>query len=187
MKVIARLGKAEEPVDCFQSLVGLSVFIMNMKRRRVSDQNIEGTSISRLIQQQAWNHPKSPQIGLALRILICRVGTILDRSAEAADQKTLKAYHVQVQVGTAFHMGKGIVGVVGWVMVAGYIKQRNVQKSQQILQIGIRQVSASKDQLDLAKVTAGTKSIKTFDNFITYGKNVHNGCIVPQNDAPCKG
>ncbi len=120
-------------------------------------------------------------------MLIGPVWAVAHRPTEAPDQELLKTGCLQVQVRAAFRVSKGVFSVVSWVMVSGHIKKRNIQKSQQVLKVRVGQVSTSEDKLHFAKVTACTKSIKTFDDFIADCKNFHNRCIVPQNDVPCKG
>ena len=45
VKMIARLCGAQEPVDGFQSLMRLCLFIMDPKWRRVCNKNIKGTPV----------------------------------------------------------------------------------------------------------------------------------------------
>ncbi len=45
VKVITRFGDIDKPVDGFQSLMGLGVIVMDMERRRMCDQDIQGTPI----------------------------------------------------------------------------------------------------------------------------------------------
>lgn len=45
MKMITWFGNADEPVDGFQSLVRLGVFIVNSKRRGVRYEYIEGAPV----------------------------------------------------------------------------------------------------------------------------------------------
>ena len=120
-------------------------------------------------------------------MLVCPVRAVADRAAEAADQKFLKPDHFQVQVGTAFHARQSVFRIIGRVMVARHIKQRNIQQRQQVFQVWVGQVSTPQNQLDLTKVTTGTKVVKAIDHFIADGKYFHNERIVPQNDVPCKG
>lgn len=187
VEVIARLCHAQEPVNGFQSLVGWCIIIMDPKGRRVGDENIEGATIIEAVQHQPGKHAEGSQVRFVLGMLVCPVWAIADRPAEASDQKLLEPDHFQVQVGAAFHARQGIFGIEGGVVVARHIKQRDVQHRQQVFQVGIGQVSTPQDQLDLTKVTSGTKVVKAIDNLITDGKYFHSGCIVPQNDVPCKG
>ncbi len=120
-------------------------------------------------------------------MLVRSVRTVADGPAKAANQKFLKPDQFQIQVGTAFHACQGVFRIVVRVMVAGHIKQGNIQHRQQIFKVRIWQVSTAEDQLDLAKVTTGTKAVKTIDNLIADCKDFHNGRIVPQNDVPGKG
>ena len=54
VKMITRLGNPDEPVDGFESLVCLGVFIMNSKRWRVRDEYVERTTIVHFVQEQTW-------------------------------------------------------------------------------------------------------------------------------------
>lgn len=45
VKMIARFCNADEPVDGFESLVRLGVFVMNSKWRRVCDEDIERAAV----------------------------------------------------------------------------------------------------------------------------------------------
>lgn len=120
-------------------------------------------------------------------MLICPVRSVADGPAKAADQKFLETDHFQVQVGTTFHVRQGVFGIVIWVVVARYVKQRDIQYRQQVFKVRVRQVSTAEDELDLTKVTAGTKTIKAIHNLVTDGKYFHSGRIVPQNNLPGKG
>ena len=120
-------------------------------------------------------------------MLVCPVRAVADRPAKAADQKLLVTDQFQVQVGTAFYVRQGVFGVVIRIMVARYVKQRDIQHGQQVFKVRVRQVSTAENQLDLTKVTAGTKIIKTVDHLVTDGKYFHSERIVPQNNLPDKG
>jgi len=187
VEVVARFRHTDEPVNGFQSLVRLGLIVVDPERRRMRDQNIEGTTIVDPVQQQTGEHAERSQISIRLGMLVCAVRAVADRPAKTADQKFPEPDQFQVQVGTAFHVRQGIFGVVVWVMVARYIKQGDIQHRQQVFQVGVRQVSTPQNQLDLAKVTAGTKIIKALDHLITDGKYLHSGRIVPQNNVPGKG
>ena len=187
VEVIARLRHTQEPVNGFQSLVGWCIFIMDPKWRGVRNENIERATVLHLVQHQPGSHAKSSPVGFRLGMLVRPVRAVANRPAEAADQKFLESDHFQIQVGTAFHARQGIFGVVGGVMIARHIKQRNVQHRQQIFQVGVGQVSTAQDHLDLTKVTTGTKVVQAIDHLIADGKNFHSKRIVPQNDVPRKG
>ena len=53
VKMITWLGNPDEPVDGFEPLMRLRVFIMNSKRRRVRDEYVERTTIVHFVQEQA--------------------------------------------------------------------------------------------------------------------------------------
>ena len=59
VKVVTRLRHTEEPVNGFQSLVGLGIIIVDSKGRRVRDENIQGATVVDPVQQQAWKHAES--------------------------------------------------------------------------------------------------------------------------------
>ena len=92
-------------------------------------------------------------------MLVCPIRAVANRAAKPADQKFFKADQLQVQVRTTFHPGEMILRIVVGVMVAWHIKERNIQHGQQVFEVWIGQVSTAEDQLDLAKVTAGTKAV----------------------------
>ena len=52
VKMIAWFGNADEPVDGFEALMCLGLFVMNTKWRRVCDEYVEGASIVRFVQEQ---------------------------------------------------------------------------------------------------------------------------------------
>lgn len=104
VQMITRLGNPQKPVDGFQSPVGMRFLVMDAERRRVGDEDVEGASILEPVQQQAGQQAERPQVGFALRILISAIGAVADAPTKAADQKLLEADHLQVHVGTAFHM-----------------------------------------------------------------------------------
>ena len=58
VEVITRLCHTEQPVDGFQSLMGLRIVIMDPKRRRVCDQNIQGAAILDAVQQETRQQAK---------------------------------------------------------------------------------------------------------------------------------
>ena len=120
-------------------------------------------------------------------MLVCPVRSVADRPAKTADQKLLKTDQLQVQVGTTFHVCQGVFGVVVRVVVSRYVKEGDIQHGQQVFKVRIGQVSTTKNQLDLTKVTAGAKIIKAVDNLVADGKYFHSGRIVPQNNLPRKG
>ena len=53
VKVVTRLGNAYQPIDGFESLMGLGLFIVNSKRRRVCNEYIERASVVDLVQHEA--------------------------------------------------------------------------------------------------------------------------------------
>jgi len=187
MKVVARLCDADQPVDGFQALVRLGIIVVDPKRRGVRDENIEGTPKVHPVQQQAGQHTERPRICVYLGMLVGPVRAIADGPTKAADQKFLEPDQFQVQVGTTLHVRQGVFGVIVWVVVARYVKQGDIQHGQQIFKVRVRQVTTPQNQLDLTKVTAGTKAIKSVDHLIADGKYLHSRGIVPQNNLPGKG
>jgi len=110
----------------------------------------------------------------------------VDGAAEAADQKFFIALQFQIQVRAAFHVGQGIIWIIVWIVVAGHVQERDIQKSKQVFKVGIRQIAASHDQLNIAEMTVCAEAVEPFYNFIANCKDFHNGRIVPQNKLPCK-
>ena len=60
VEVVTRLRHADQPVNGFQPLVRLGIVIVDPERRRVRNQNIEGSTIVHAVQQQAGKHPERP-------------------------------------------------------------------------------------------------------------------------------
>ncbi len=98
MEVIARLRHAKKPVDRFQSPVRLAIFIVNAKGRRMGNQNIQGASIAVPVQQQARNHAQGSKVRFRLRMLVRSIRSVLNGTAEAADQEILEPGDFQIQV-----------------------------------------------------------------------------------------
>ncbi len=181
MKVITRLCDTDQPINGFQALVGMRILVVDPKGRRMCDENIERASIIHFVQQQTRQQAQRPQIGFTLGILICAVRAIADAPAEAADQEFFIAFYFQIQVSAAFHTCQRIIGIVDRVVVAGHVKKRNIQKSEQVLKVGVGQIPAPQNQFDLAKVTALGKAIKAFDNLIADCQDFHNAdCALEQ-------
>ena len=86
------------------------------------DEDIERTTIVDPVQQQAGQHAECSQIRIRLRMLVCPIRAVPDRTAEAADQKLLKPYQLQIHVGTAVHARQGVIRVVVGIMVARHIE-----------------------------------------------------------------
>lgn len=186
VKVIARLGHAQKPVDGFQSPMGLTVIIMDAEGRRMRNKDVQCAPVVHSVQDKAREQLKSPQVGFSLGILVRPIRAVLDAPAKAADQKLFIARQFQVQVGAAFHMRQVILGVVGRVVVSRHIHQRDIQKSEQVFKIGIGQVAASHDQFNISEMTVCAQTVEPFNHFIANRQDFHNGRIVPQNKLPCK-
>lgn len=122
VKMIAGFCHTQEPVNGFDALVSLGLFVVDAKRRGVGDQDIQRAAKVETVQKQAGHQAKGPGIGLHLRILIGSVRAVADGTAKTADQKFLKAHHLEVQVCSAFDTGKVAIGVIGWVMIARHVK-----------------------------------------------------------------
>src|SRR3990172_3714535 len=78
VKVIPRFGNADQPVDGFESLVSLGLFVMDTKRGRMGDENIEDASVLHAVQIKLGEHAKSPQVCFRLCVLVCPVGPVSD-------------------------------------------------------------------------------------------------------------
>ena len=152
----------------------------------MGDENIQRAPILHAIQHQARKHAVCPPKGFVLSILICPIGAVADRTAEAADQKLLMADQLEVQIGTAFDASKVIVGVVVRVMIAGHIHQWLVQKGEQVFEIGIRQVTASQDQFHVTEMPTLTKAVKPLDDFIAYRKDFHKELLCLRKPVPAR-
>lgn len=50
VKVVARFGGMDQPINGFKSLMGWGVLIMNSKGRRMGDEDIEGAAIIYLVE-----------------------------------------------------------------------------------------------------------------------------------------
>ena len=186
VEVIAGLCHSQQPVDGFQSPVGLAILIMNAEGRRMSDENIQGTAIVHPVQHQTGKHPKRPQIGFSLSVLVGAVGPVTDRAAQASDQKFVEACHLQIQVDTALHIRQLILRTIIGIVISGHIQQGEVQNGQQIFEIGIRQVAAAQDQLHIIKMAATAKAVESLDNLIAHRKNFHSDVLCRRNRFPTR-
>lgn len=70
-------------------------------------------------------------------------------------------------------MGECMFGVIFWVVVAGHIHQGDIQEGDEVFQVGIGQISTANDQFDIAEMSAITKTVQAFHNFVADGKDLH--------------
>ena len=179
MQMITRFGDSQEPVDGFESLMCLCVVVVNAEGRRVGDENIEGTSIVEAVKDEARQQSERAQVGVRLGILIRSVGSILDTSAQAAEQECFDAHDFQVQVRAALRERLGIVPLICRVMVARHVKKRDIQEGDDVFEIGVGKVSAPNDQFDILEMTVIAETVETFDNLVTNSQYLHRICILP--------
>ena len=66
VEMVTRLCHAQEPINGFQPLMRLGIVIVNAKRRRVRDEDIEETTISAAVQQQAGQHAECSKVSVRL-------------------------------------------------------------------------------------------------------------------------
>ena len=159
---------------------------MDAKGRRVCDENIQGASVADAVPEQPWEQVKGSPIRFVLRVLIGAIGAIADAPAQTADQKLFKRNQLQIQVRAAFCVGMRNVDIVNGVMIPGHVQKRDVQQGDQIFEIGIRQIAASYDQLNIAEMPAAAETVQALHNFVADCKDFHRQ-IVPQNGFPGKG
>ena len=153
----------------------------------MGNEDVESAAVMGPVQYQAREQAKSPEISLSLCVLIRSIGTVENGTAESADQESFMARRFQVQVRTAFDVCKILLRIVGWIVVSGHVQQRHVQERDQILKVRVGEITASENQFDVPEMPAAAQAVQPFDDLVAYRKDVHNGRIVPQNDAPCKG
>lgn len=55
------------------------------------------------------------------------------------------------------------------VMVAGYVEQGLVQYRNDVLQIGVGQIAAAKNQVNILKMAIGGQQVEAFHNVIADG------------------
>lgn len=105
VKKITRLGNADEPVQCFQAVVGGVVVVMDSERGRMTDQNIQRAPVLHSVEKQAGEQGKGSDVGFGLGVLVDSVRTVTDGTAKSADQEFFVAYNFEVQVEAAFGVG----------------------------------------------------------------------------------
>lgn len=98
MEMVTRPGNTQQPVNGFETLMRLRIFVMNAKGRRMSDEDIKGASVTEAVEQEARQHFERPKVSLRLSVLIRSVGSVLNASAQAADQEGFVAYQFLVHV-----------------------------------------------------------------------------------------
>ena len=98
VKMVARLGKAEEPAQCLQTVVCRVGIIMDAKGRGMADKDIQSAAVANAVEDQSWNHVDSAQVSFGLGVLVGPVGAVADGSAKAADQVFFVAHSSQVQI-----------------------------------------------------------------------------------------
>ena len=98
VQMIAGSSHADKPIDGFESLMRQGLVIMDSKGRRMGDEDIERSPIVYSTKHQPGVKPKGTHVGFGLRVLVCPIRTILDGSAQAADQKFFVANQLQIQV-----------------------------------------------------------------------------------------
>ena len=136
--------------------------------RGVADENIQCAAIFDAVEQQVRQHLECPHVGFCLGVLIYTIRAVADASAKAADQKIFVAVNCQVQIGAAFGTGALILDVVFGVVVAWYVVHWHVQHGDNILQIGVWQVAAPENQINILKVSAGYQRIHAVYHLVAY-------------------
>lgn len=164
----------------------MTILIVDPKRWGVCDQNIQGTPVIHPIQQQARQHTECTEIGFVLSVLICPIWAVANASAKTGDQKFFVARQLEIQVGAAFDPRKMIFRIVSWVMVAGHVHQRLVQKGEDVLEIGIRQVAASQDQFYIAEMTALREGIQPLHDLVAHRKDFHKELLCLRKPVPAR-
>src|SRR5215204_155445 len=98
VEVIARLCNLKQPIDGFQPLMSLTLFIMDAKRRRMSNKNIQRASKVHPVQGQPRKQAEGSKERFVLCILVRSVRAVMDGPPKATDQKPFIAYQFQIQV-----------------------------------------------------------------------------------------
>lgn len=139
----------------------------------MGDEHIQRAPVLQAVQGKMRQEAEGSQVGFRLRVLVCSVGAVANTAAEPPDEKLPMARQFQVEVRAAFCVGEGIVGVVIWIMVAGHVKEGNVQQAYQIFKVGVGQVAATEDGFDIVELSVRAKVVQAFDDFITNGEDLH--------------
>src|SRR5271157_1559037 len=110
--------------------MGLRFLVVNIKWRRMRDENIKGAAITNSIPQQTGHQLNDPAVSLGLGILIDAIGMITDGTAKTGQQESFGTRTLQVEIGTAF----GARGGESWIVlriasaqhiIQGYVQYRN--------------------------------------------------------------
>jgi len=103
----------------------------------VADEYIQRAPVFEVVDQQARQHPKCPQVGFFLGVLIRPIGAVAYASAKAADQGVFVINSLQVQIDAAFGARAHIQRVILGVVVAWHVIERHVQHGDDIFKIGV--------------------------------------------------
>ena len=79
-----------------------------------------------------------------------------------------------------------IIRVVIWVMISWHIEQRNVQDGQQVLEVGVWQIAAPQDQLDILEMSIRTQAVEPLDHLIADRKDFHSDVLCRINSFPAR-
>ena len=179
VKVVPRFCHLDQPVDGFESPVCPCIIVMDAIRGRVCDEDIHIAPVVDAVQEQTGDQFVCTKIGFSLRILVCPVRTVLDASAQPADQECFDAHQFSVQVRTAFHVRFGIFqGIIG-VVVTGNVYKWNIQERNDVFKIWVGKVSAANNQFDIIEMSCITKAVEPFHHFIADCKDFHCLGILP--------
>ena len=152
---------------------------MDAEGRRVADENIQRPAILDAVQQQAGDESIGAQESFALCILICSGGFVADGAAKTADQKPVVANQLEVQVEAPLGMRLRLVWMFIRVVITRHIEHWDIQNSDQVFEIRVRQIPTAKDQLDILKLPAGGECINPIEGLIADCQNSHNSWILP--------
>ena len=166
--------------------MGLAVFIVDAEGRRMRDEDIQRPAIIYTVQQQMGYHSKCTQVGFSLCILVGAIWPVLNGAAQTTDQEFVEAGQFHIQIDTSLHEGQLILRKIIGIMVSRHIQQRDIQNSQQVLKVGIRQVAAPQDQLYIAKMAVIAQAVESLNNLIAHCKDFHSEVLCRRNRFPAR-
>ena len=185
VKQVAWPSPADEKVEGFEPGMR-TVGVVGSEGRGVGDEDVEPPS-AQSIPEKCGKHGEGAETGLALGVLVYAVGSVADGAAEPGHGQAAIAGQAQVEVGASFCARDGMVLVVFWVMVAGYVVERHVDHAKQIFEVVVGKVSTGEDQRSVFEMPLGCKRVDAVYNLIADSKDLHGGGIVPYIASLCKG
>lgn len=186
VQVVTRLSQADEGIQGVQTAVGGAIVIVDAKGRGVADENVNGAAIAQTTPQKGGQQAQGTEVGFCLGVLIDASGVVADASAQAGNSRALDGYQPQVHVGAAFGARHRVTFIVLRIMVAGDVAEGNVQNGNKIFEIGIGQVAAPQNEINIFELSTGGEAVEAIYHLVTDSKDFHKE-ILPQKCSICKG